>query len=200
MMSDTTVVNMTPTLEEHLIEANTPDDFDGGRGWQIRSSEEADWAGRKLQQIYAECDEAKQQWARVVDQATDWLVGITDPLDRDIEFFEGHLSAWLEREIEADDSKKPRQSRSLPCGVTVKRTKGRERVDVFDEDAFVAWALDTDHTDLIKTKHAPSKVDIAGLTQHDGQFITEDGEIVPGVTVVTGEDRYTVDVGGTSDG
>lgn len=183
---------MTATLEDHLVETMTPDDFTDDPRWRIRSADEADWAGRKLQQLYAKRNDAKKQRDRLVEQANAWLLSVVS--DHDIEFFEGHLQAWLEHEIEADDSKKPKQSRALPCGVTVKRIAGRERVDVFDEDAFVQWALETEHSDLVRTTTVPDKNGIKAMTQSDGQFITEDGEIVPGVTVTRGEDTYRVEV------
>ncbi len=189
---------MIATLEEHLIETNEPDDFDT-TNWRITDIQSANWAAMKVRKARAAKAAAKAEFEGFVDAARYWLDECSKEYDRDIAFFEGHLQAWLEREIAADDSKRPKQSRSLPCGVTVKRTAGRERVDVFAEDDFIQWAIDTGRTDLIKTKHTPSKVDIAGLTQHDGQFVTEDGEIVPGVTVVRGEDRYSVDVGGNDE-
>lgn len=186
---------MSATLEEHLIEANTPEDFNDGQHWQIRSAEEADWAGRKLQQLYAKKNDVIQQGNRLIREAQAWMQAECAPIEQDISFFEGQLQAWLQREIEADDSTKPRQSRSLPCGVTVKRIAGRERVDVFDEDAFVQWALETEHSDLVRTITVPDKNGIKAFANIDGQFITEDGEILPGVTVVRGEDRYRVEMG-----
>ena len=120
--------------------------------------------------------------------------------DRTLEWAETVLRNWLDAEIAADDSKKPRKSRELPSGVTVKRISGRPSLAVDDEAALVDWLKDH-RPDLVEAqvKWVWSKTDVRKLAGDDGTIRVVDeetGEVSHApASVKVGEDRYTVEVG-----
>jgi len=102
----------------------------------------ADWAGRKIRAAQARIDEAKDYRAKVLAQL-DAHVEREEARDLPtIQYMESLLGDWLRDEIAADDSKKPKVSRDLPCGVKVKRTGGTASLEVDDADALVDWLKD----------------------------------------------------------
>lgn len=152
----------------------------------VRDLGSADWAGRKVAQAQAKVDEVRAWRDRVVAEA-DAAVAREEARQRPtVEFFEWHLTDWLRREIEADTSKKPRKSRDLPCGVTVKRTPGGKTLVYTDEAALVEW-LDANYPECLNV--SPRKAEVKTL-------LTKDGVKVPHVVIEESPDGYSVVVGG----
>lgn len=175
-------------LETHLTEALAPDDAPDSHDtpWTIDNDHEADWAGRKVRDARHRLNELQAQRDRIVAETDAWLQRESKPLNDDIEFFEGRLADWLRRELEADpDGKK---TRTLPCGVTVKRTAARVSLEVTDEKALVEWLTANAEVaeGVLDWQPKYSKNDIKKL-------ITDDGLAVPGVALVEGEHGWKVD-------
>lgn len=198
---------MSEHLDEQLIDGLAPPDAptdDEVRGYlaalgdtdperaekarppfEVHDLGSADWAGRKVRQAHNRIGEAQRWRDRVVAEADAHLEREKARHLPTIEFFEEHLTRWLRAEIDADP--KGAKSRDLPCGLTVKRTKGRTSLVVEDEAALVEWLRD-EHPTLVEFVPRFSKAAVKRLT-------TTDGLALKGATVETGEDTYTV-VGG----
>lgn len=215
-------------LTDALAPADAPDDgtilaavADAAAGaepapmpWQVDSIGAADWAARKIRRALREIDAIEDYRAQVIAQLDEAVAAERARQEPVIEFFESRLYDWLDREIASDESKRPRKSRTLPCGLTVKRTAGREVVEVEDQDAFVAWASSTGHDFLLRPPKAPQpdkaalakaawqeltattgagvEVEVSWQRDDDGRLMTPDGEVVPGVRAVANPDRHSI--------
>lgn len=158
----------------------------------------ADWAGRKIKRAQAAVDEAKAWRDRIVAEADAALARERERHEPTVTFFETLLADWLRREIEADTSKKPRASRDLPCGLTVKRISGKPSLEVEDADALVDWLKDH-RPDLVSSEVVWnwSKNDVKKLADDEGRLAVVDegsGEVVEakGARIVLGNDSYRV--------
>lgn len=154
--------------------------------WRIDSEGAADWAARKIQRAARILQDKQDQYDRQQAALDQWLESEARELQSDIDFFEGMLGDWLRREIAADDSKKPKVSRKLPCGATVKRTPAGESLQVDDEEALVAFlAGQEDTAELVEFVPKYSKADVKRL-------VTRDGVKVPGVHIELGVHGWKV--------
>lgn len=93
-------------------------------------------------------------------------------------------AAWFETPLLAQ-AQAGQTSLKWVCG-SVKRTKGRERVEVQDQETFERWAKETAPGLVVVT--ISRRVDKKGVLA----YVKTDGEEPPGVDVVTGDDTYKV--------
>jgi hypothetical protein len=118
-----------------------------------------------------------------------WAADAARSSDSDVSFFTARLVEYR-RQLEDSDPKLP-GTYKLPT-VALKRTAGRLSVKVLDEAAFIAWATEN-CPDAVKVTRAPLVSGLAGLARKDdGQIVSEDGEVVPGVEERRADDSYTV--------
>lgn len=229
-----------PDLDEHLVDVLTPEgapsdediatatvgDVDEGPGneaaervarWTPSDAGAADWAARKAQRAATAISDLRAQRDRIVAQADAWLAHERKRHDATVAWAESMLEVWLRAEIDGDDSKRPRKSRELPCGVTVKQVPGRPRVEVDDAAEFIAWAQDNGLGDVLLRTRDPdpdkqaikeAATDVLTVVRaggedvldwsrrDDGSLVADTGEVVPGVRVPTGADSYKVETGG----
>lgn len=178
-------------LDEHL---NAPFDEEVATapdGFRCDTDDKAAWALRKLR-------DARNRLAAIDEQAAEGRLRISQWVEReqakplrDVATFEGMLRAYHETELARDPKRKTIR---LPDGELQART-GRVAVEVFDEEAFVAWA-DDGHHEFIRIKVAPDKPALASLIPKqvgDGEVVVvaDDGEIVPGVALRQGPRTFT---------
>lgn len=95
--------------------------------------------------------------------------------------------AWLESGLRVFLDTTNKATLKLVNG-TLKYRKGRERIEIADEEAFVK-AAEMDDKGFVRTtvKKAPDKKAIL-------EYINETGEIPEGVDIVTGEGSFTIEV------
>jgi hypothetical protein len=181
-----------PNLEDELVDLLAPEGVTHDGAWEPDDAAAADWVARKGQRAAAALADLQAQRDAIVARTDAWLERERSRHDRTIAWAEDLLGRWLAREIAADDSKKPRKSRNLPSGVTVKRTAGRPRLVVEDHDALVEWLT--------------SNEDTSGLVEPVWEFdanrvkalVLEDGVALKGAHVETGDDSYKVVFGGAA--
>lgn len=178
-------------LTEHLASLG-PDltDDEVRDRWRIDNDDLAGWALRKLAAAQAEQDRIKRLAEAELARIHDWQADATRQVQRDVEFFTARLVEYR-RDLEARDPSLAKTYK-LPNGSLARRA-GRESTRVTAEDSFVSWALDNQPDALT---YKPKVSALAGYhhEQIDGAtvLVSDDGEVVPGVEVVRGEDRYEV--------
>lgn len=164
----------------------------------IEDDGKANWAFRVLAGVQAEMVSVRQQAEDQRALIAEWEKGELDRLAERERFFEGALADYwrrqLEPEVEAlmakglsfDEAwaKVKAKSRKLPAG-TLSATKGRESIQIEDDEGFVAWARENALYGLLNTRYTPSKDALAEYGREDGHIVTPDGEKIPGVQVVT---------------
>ncbi len=167
-----------PDLPEPGEDGVTPPQF-------IPSDQIANDTLRHLGYWYAERErvqlQASRERARIDELERRQLASI----ERRIAWHEGGLRAFL-------DATGKRAWRGLQGSLSWRA--GRERVEVQDEAAFLAWA-DTQDEDaqeqLVKTTTAPSKSGIAAWIKGEGA-----GEVPAGIELMRGEDTLSIKVEG----
>jgi phage host-nuclease inhibitor protein Gam len=155
----------------------------------------AEWALRKLRQARARQDEARALAEAETSRVAEWLRAEEARHQHDIEFFESVLTGW-HRALLAEDP--DRKTISLPNG-TLRARKAPDALDVVDPDGLVAWAQANAHEALLRVTVEPDKAAIKRLRRAetlDGAVVPVDdtGERLPGVVVVIGQVRFSVEV------
>ena len=152
--------------------------------WRITSASEAVWALRRLAGLHALMEEKRTLAGDEIARLTHWLKSALAEIQRDVDFFEGHLKVWAlaERERTGDATIK------LPTGM-IKTVRQPARINIEDEDVLLKWIRESNLTDdFTKTSVTVDKARIKAnmivdVTTHEPVVLFE-GEIVPGLTVV----------------
>lgn len=155
----------------------TPD----AEGWRIDDDHAAQWALRRLKADAAELARVKAVYDDERAILDNWLAG--QQARHDGEKLRAHLADYYRRLID-DGHTGPYR---LPSGRLSIRT-GRLSRRVVDTDAAIAWCQE----------HAPDALKV-GLSvsllpgcDRDGQIVTDDGEVIPGIEVTRGDDTFVV--------
>lgn len=172
------------SLHEYLDEVLAPDDADSER-FTVTDERSADWAARRVQQHRQAIAAKRAERDDIVAAADEWLERETKAHEDSAAYLEGLLADWLRREIDADPSKKPKVSRDLPCGATVKRTPARPSLVVEDEEALVTW-LKEESPEHVEFVPKFSKADVKKL-------VSKDGLKVAGVRLEPGQHGWKVE-------
>jgi hypothetical protein len=164
-------------------------DFDtlvqGEEQVSLGGDQDATWALRKLaalrKQVAANNAIAEEEANRIAA----WLNAVNEPLKKQVQFVEGILNGYALYERSKD-----RKTIVLPYGKIATRPVA-DKWEVADPDAFVAWAQETGHLELVKTTTKPetlATIKSALEVAEDGTILTADGEPVTGVTFTKSDD------------
>lgn len=195
-------------LQDRADDATAPEgipDYDEGEAetvlaeWTFDETAHAAWCGRKLRTIRDRIARVKRIADEQRAQIGQFEERETVKLARDAAFFEGRLEAFHRAELARDPKAK---TVPLPDGTTLRSQGGKLSVVVEDEAALIAWAeehlLASEIFEFPAPK--PKRTDIGkkfgakanGETEPgDYPAITDDGEIVPGVTIKRGARTFT---------
>lgn len=120
----------------------------------IDTDEKAAWAGRKRAEAEAEKARVVAAFKPEIDKLNDRLRREVARSDRTIEFMEELLKTYG-RKVGVSS----KGVRRYPVAyAAIKWSDGRDSVEVFDEDAFIAWALEGDRWDLLKVEAGRQKL------------------------------------------
>lgn len=157
--------------------------------WVCDNDRKAAWHLRRIAEHEAEVARIKAVADEDIAAVRQWADDAARPEQSSIDFHRGSLIAYRYR---LEDEGKVPATYKLPGGNIVRR-KGRESYQVTDPDAFLDWAR-VNETTAISEKPLVTPIKSAPYRAVDGQVVTEEGEVVPGVEVVTGEDTVSVKV------
>ena len=145
--------------------------------FQVTNDETAQWAFRKYNHYRSRCNQHSDAAATEVARIEQWLDEVNKPLLRDLDYFAGLLSDWAKRQRSRDI-----KTVRLPAGDLKTRPK-RGRVEYEDTEELRAW-LGANVPAALVTTVAVSRSTLGKMSRTDaGALVTEDGELVPGVTV-----------------
>jgi phage host-nuclease inhibitor protein Gam len=118
-------------------------------GWEINNMELAAWAGRRIMHAKAEID-AINKWAE------DEIARVKEAAEterkrhqNDVDFFEGHLGAYLHHLIQEGRKTK---SLNLPSGTVSIRAR-QPKLVIDNEERALAWAAEN-HPDAVRVKQS----------------------------------------------
>lgn len=152
----------------------------------VDSDRKADWCLRQIKEKQDEIDRWTEHYKQLAQ-------AITDQLNDDIAFFSAQLERYLMRQIDNKFTKatKTQISYQLPAGKLI--LKHQEPEYKPNDEILVPW-LEQNNPEFVKVKKT---ADWSGLkktlTLNGDTLITDDGEIVPGITVTPREDKFMVD-------
>jgi phage host-nuclease inhibitor protein Gam len=151
-------------------------------GFAITDQGGAEWALKKLVKIAQE-DAADDAMAQAeIERIQTWLTERKTSRQHDREFFEGHLTKYHVGVL-LDNPKQ--KTIKLPHG-TLKARKLSDKVE-YDDKSLIEWAKGNNHLDFIRTKEEIVKDKVK-------EALLENGESIPGVSVVPQGVKYTVEV------
>lgn len=180
---------MNELLEMELIEAEeTIEAAEVGGRFTIQDLDSANWAFRKLAAIERKRKEIQELADREIERIKDWQNQEEESLNNSKEFFEGLLTEYFVRQRELD----PKFKLSTPYG----RVSSRKQQPkwIYDNDKVVEWLKENDK-ELIRVKYEPDKREIKKKYEVVGNtVVTEDGEIVEGITVEERPEKVTIKV------
>jgi hypothetical protein len=137
--------------------------------------------------------EADEQYERFEAWYTHMMQKAKEARDRTVEWAERNLRTYFETAELPKKQTKTQQSYQLPSGTLILK-KQEPKYDT-DDEKLVPWLKANQKTDLIKVKEEANWKELKKQLQNapDGlSMVTEDGEIVPGITVTPREDKFTV--------
>ena len=150
------------------------------RGFRINDDGAASWAMRKLAEINDQLLSNEQIHKQETERLNLWLTEVNKPLESKTLFFKSILEDYARRER----NEKDRKTISLPHG----KVSTRPASDKWETDTatLLAFLKTNELTDLIKVKEEPSMTAVknAFTVTPDGQVLTAEGEIVPGVKII----------------
>jgi hypothetical protein len=167
-----------------MTEAIREESYSVPEGFVIDSDRLALWAMRKIKAIRADRDELVEWYEKKIKEAN-------EQTDFATMRFERMLSDYFA--TVPHKKTKTQESYSLPEGKLVLKVQNPEYKR---EDATVIdWLKKNKMTEFVKVKE---ELDWAGLkgatTALDGNIVTEDGEIIPGVSVIERDAKFVVEV------
>lgn len=158
----------------------------------VTDESSAEWTMEKL----AECEKSRAdinaQYEKMVERYTEWRDKQIEEIDNSVSYFEGLLREWAGAKLEGSKKK----SISLPSGRvgfragTTSYMYGGKKVDKNDAD-FVNLVKQI-APETIETKESVKWADFKRRLQvtDSGKVVTNDGEIVEGMTGVTAEPTF----------
>lgn len=145
-------------------------------GFRVDSPEKAAVVMRK----YRKLAQRKQQNERLAQMEQErierWLTGANASVEAQLEYLEGHLTAWAMAE-RANGTK----SVTLPDGnIKTKAVTGAYEVD---KSVFLEWAQESKRDDLLRVTYSPDMTAIKSNVVADGGKAVDalTGEVVPGL-------------------
>lgn len=178
-------------LTEHLL-ADGPDleQPEQRERWRIDGDNTATWALRKLAAIQAERDRIKLLHQAEVSRLDAWAADADRALSHDADFFTARLTEYR-LELEQANPDLPKTYK-LPAGSLARRA-GRESTYIGDEAEFIAWAtVNCPDALRVTAKVAPLAKWERTTTDGEVRVVSPDGELVPGVRIIRGDDRIEV--------
>lgn len=166
-----------PDQDWQHLEETAPESYTGTPGtWEPRTLDDMAWLAERAawhaRQFAAQEAAAKAR----IDRERAWLDAQRTRYEERISWYEGHAVAFLQRhraaELEAGISEdRLTKTLSLPGGVgKLTARMGRDRFDVTDEEAAIAWAKRNDRADLLNVKTTVAKAPLAALLKETGEI------------------------------
>ena len=156
--------------------------------FRIESTEQANWAFRKLRAINVKSNEIKELAAAERQRIDEWEKKELSVLENSTEFFEGLLAEYFIKQRELD----PKFKLSTPYG-RVSSRKQQPKWN-YEDEKVLNWLKENDK-ELIRVKYEPDKREIKKKYEVVGNtVVTEDGEIVEGITVEERPDSINIKV------
>lgn len=158
--------------------------------FKVDSLEKASWCMKQIQSRERRKEEIRQLVEYEKQKLDMYLEQESKEPNADIEFFKSKLQPYIAEKIEGEKKK----SINLPCGTVGFRTQPADIQR--NEEELLPWVQRT-NKEFVKVVSSVKWADLKKtLKFENGQAITSDGEVVPGITVEEKEPIFYVKVEG----
>lgn len=168
-------------MSEQMIEEEKREPF------VVTDDQKAEWCLKQIRQKKQELEVWQKHYENL-------LAAVEFQIEKDIAYFEGSLEAYFRSQQAEGFTKKAdtQESYKLPSGKLVLKRQQPEFGR--DEDKLIPW-LRQNSPEFIKTKESVNWDGLKKTLFVNGEgMITEDGEVVPGITVTKRDDIFKVEV------
>lgn len=169
--------------EESAAAGLMPDRF------RITNLEQANWALRKIRAFKKQMEENEQLAKAEIERIQEWLQKENEKAQRSIQFFEYLLGEYLAEERKKD----PKFRLSTPYGKATFRKQQPKWI--YDDEILLRWLKQNNMQSYIRIKEEVNKADLKKVLKVAGdKAVTEDGEIVEGITIQEQPEKLVVEV------
>lgn len=154
----------------------------------------AEWCLNKIRKAREQQSREKAELQRQMQFYQDQMEIIDRKTEEEVGFFESMLRDYFSSRVDEGFTKstKTQTAYKLPTGKLVLKKQNPDFVR--DDATVIAW-LKENGGQFIKTKESLDWAELKKtVTVNGGSIVTADGEIVPGVKVVSNEDTFIVEV------
>ena len=156
--------------------------------FKIENLESANWALRKLKAIEGKGKEITALANKEIERILEWKDGEIKQLGDSKDFFDFLLTEYYTEQKALD----PKFKISTPYGMVSSR-KQQDKWN-YEDDKVLEWLKENDK-ELIRIKEEINKSELKKKYKSiNGQVVTEDGEIMEGITVEERPDTITIKV------
>lgn len=179
---------MNAMMRDELLEIEEIEKEGEKERFKITNLESANWAFRKLKAIAEKEREIDELVEKEIERIKSWASKDKEQLDNSRKFFESLLEEYYREQREVD----PKFRISTPYGrVSSRRQQPKWN---YNDRELLDW-LKENQPELIRVKEEPNKVEIRKAFKVAGEnVVTEDGEIVEGITIEEREPKVTIKV------
>ncbi len=164
---------MTAALQQH--DELMFEEFDYEAEFDIQIREDAEKHMRCYRYWTGEADEINRVCEAEIQRIEAYRERELSKIDNRLSWHLGGLVAYLKAQ--------GKKTLKMIHG-TIRRTAGREKIGIENEEQFMAWIIENNWQDLL-TKVTVAKSEVL-------KFIKDQGEIPDGVNLVRGEDSYSI--------
>ena len=160
------------------------EEYETKEGFTVDSDAKAMWVLEKIRKARADRDELVEWYNKQIEK-------INQQTDFNTILLERMLADYF-RTVPHKKTK-TQESYSLPGAKLVLKKQNPEYKH--DDKTVIAWLEKNNGTQYIKTKKELDWAGLKGKTEDfEGNIVTEDGEIIPGIEVIYREPKFVVEV------
>ncbi|MFT9495855.1 host-nuclease inhibitor Gam family protein [Anaerosolibacter sp.] len=157
--------------------------------FEIKDLDGVNWVFRKIRANMSKKAELEALAKTEIERIQSWLAGETKQIDDSVNFFEGLLMEYAIKQRAAD----PKFKCSTPYGKIGFRKQPVKWE--YEEEILVENLKKAGLNDLVRTKEEPNKTEIKKkLKVVNGKAVTEDGEIIDGITITEQDEKIDIKV------
>jgi hypothetical protein len=178
-------------VDEAISEIVVEGAKEGDPVFRVDSDSRAEWSLLRIREEKAELERMKILCENMIQHYQDKI----EKAERDYESNTAYFRSQLQQYFETVPRKatKTQEIYKLPSGTLKKKYGGVEYVR--DNDSLVRWLKEAGKTELVKVKEEANWSELKKqIKQVEDKAVTDDGEIVEGVTLVTKEDKFEIEL------
>lgn len=157
-------------------------------GFIIDTDAKAEWALGKIRAARADRDRMIEWYKAKINE-------ITEQTESETAYLEGMLSGYFRMTEQAHKRTKTQETYSLPSGKLILKKQNPEYDYKTHQQDAIAWLKANKMTQYVKVTETLDWDSLKKTTGTiGGNVVTEDGEIIPGITVTEREEKFVVEV------